>query len=123
MNLGLATFHFYGRIVVGYFISWHSADDFDGLNMLGVDFKVEAVTRGEKCTKKMEEEQRVTVDKGEGERQKGKKITKLIRNEEEKKVFSRWFSFYLTAKLSVSSTCSLLLHYMVLELIDLLCTM
>lgn len=99
---------------MGYFISWHSADDFDGLNMLGVDFKVEAVTRGEMCAKKTEEEQRVTVDKGEGEGWKGKKITKLIRNEEEKKVFSRWCSFYLTAKLSVSSTCSLLLHYMVL---------
>jgi len=40
----------------GCFISWHSAAAFDGLKMLGVGFKVEAVIRGEMCAEKTEEE-------------------------------------------------------------------
>lgn len=41
---------------MGYFISWHSAAVRDGLNVLGVQFKVEAVIRGETYTKKLGEE-------------------------------------------------------------------
>lgn len=62
---------------MGYFISWHSAAVRDRLNALGVQFKVEAVISGETYTKKLVEELRVTVDKGEGREVKRRENNKV----------------------------------------------
>lgn len=46
------------------FVSWHSAADGGGLNLLGVQFEADALTRGEVHTAKSEKGEASVITKG-----------------------------------------------------------
>lgn len=60
----LSHHHLCSRATVADFVSWHSAADGGGLNLLGVQFEADALTRGEVHTAKSEKGEASVITKG-----------------------------------------------------------